>query len=207
VTSRAATLALETVLVACFLYLALHKPYGTGLWAGVVGILLAAGIPFSRRFGPEVQEVRRSDYPLDMVLALSEVEGPVEIHLRRPGEPGTVAVQRGSVFVTFFSPRQPIPERWGSSHYRFAIQGGGVYRSITALLALVQEELGGRPVVIHLGWPTSSWLDRMATGVFVWNVLRLPRTFPKLSFKIEYPASPQRDVLVPAPIRRSASVG
>ena len=207
VTSRAGTLALEAMLVACFAYLALHKPYGTGLWAGVVGLLLAAGIPFSRRYGPEVQEARRSDYPLDMVLTLSEVDGPVDIHLRRPGEHGTEAMQPGSVFVTFFSPRQPIPERCGSSHYRFAIQGGGVYRSITALLALVQEELGGRPVVVHLGWPTSSWLDRMATGVFVWNVLRLPRTFPKLSFKIEYPPSRQRDALVTAPVRTSASAG
>ena len=30
------TLLLEFVLVACFIYLALHKPYGTGLWASVV---------------------------------------------------------------------------------------------------------------------------------------------------------------------------
>jgi hypothetical protein len=207
VTSRAGTLALEALLVACFVYLALHKPYGTGLWAAVVALLLAAGIPFSRRYGPEVQEVRRSDYPLDMVLALSEVDEPVEIHLRRPGEPGTVVAQPGSVFVTFFSPRQPIPERWGSNHYRFAIQGGGLYRSITALLALVQEELGGRPVVIHLGWPTSSWLDRMATGIFVWNVLRLPRAFPKLSFKIEHLPSRQRDMPIPAHVRASAPAG
>ena len=192
VTSRAGTLALEALLVACFVYLAIHKPYGTGLWAGVVGVLLAAGIPFSRRYGPEVQQARRSDYPLDMILALGEADGLLHIHLRRPGEPEPVAVARGTVFVTFFSPRQRIPERTGNHHYRFAIQSGGVYRSITALLALVQEELGGRHVVIHLGWPTSSWLDRMATGVFVWNLLRLPRLFPKLAFRIGHPAGTQR---------------
>jgi hypothetical protein len=28
----------------------------------------------------------------------------------------------------------------------------------------------------------------MATGVFVWNVLRLPRLFPRLAFRIEHPA-------------------
>jgi len=188
-------------------YLALHKPYGTGLWAGVVGVLLAAGIPFSRRYGPEVQQVRRSDYPLEMILALCEAEEPLHIHLRRPGEPERVDVQRGTVFVTFFSPRQPIPERSGSHHYRFAIQSGGVYRSITALLALVQEELGGGRVVVHLGWPTSAWLDRMATGVFVWNVLRLPRLFPKLSFRIEHPAATQqREAAAVAP-RARAGVG
>ena len=189
VTSRAGTLALEAMLIACFVYLALHKPYGTGLWAGVVCVLLGAGIPFSRRYGPEVQQVRRSDYPLEMLLALSEVDGPLHIHLRRPGELGASDVEPGTAFVTFFSPRQPMPERAGSYHYRFAIQPGGVYRSITALLALVQEELGERHVAVHLGWPTSAWLDRMATGVFVWNVLRLPRLFPRLSFRIEHGAS------------------
>jgi hypothetical protein len=99
--------------------------------------------------------------------------------------------------VTFFSPRVPIPERAAEHHYRFPIQGG-VLRSITALLALVQEELGGRQVDIHVGWPTSSWLDRMATGVFVWNVLRLPKAFPKLSFRIEHPASVPHAALAPA---------
>ena len=100
--------------------------------------------------------------------------------------------------MTFFSPRAPIPERATEHHYRFPIQAGGVYRSITALLALVQEELGGRHVSIHVGWPTSSWLDRMSTGVFVWNVIRLPKAFPKLSFRIEHPASIHLAAATPA---------
>ena len=40
---------------------------------------------------------------------------------------------------------------------------------------------------MHLGWPLSSWLDRIATGVFVANLMRLPMMFPKLRFSIEYP--------------------
>src|SRR5215813_4251479 len=44
-TSRLGTLLLWLVLVACFIYLALHKPRGTGLWAGVVTVLLAFGVP------------------------------------------------------------------------------------------------------------------------------------------------------------------
>src|SRR5439155_801074 len=66
-TSRTGTLLLELMLLACFVYLAAHRPYGTGLWAAVVGVLLAAGIPFSRRYGPEAQEIRRSDYPMEML--------------------------------------------------------------------------------------------------------------------------------------------
>ncbi len=190
VTSRAGTLVLEIVLVACFVYLALHKPYGTGLWAGVVTVLIALGVPFSRRYGPEAQEIRRSDYPLEMVLALGESEHPLHVIFRRPGELEAADPAPGTAFVTFFSPRQPIPERAGASHYRFPVQAGGVYRSITALLALLQEELDGRRVMVHFGWPTSSWLDRMATGVFVWNLLRLPQLFPRLDFEIVHARAP-----------------
>ena len=38
-----------------------------------------AGIPFSRRYGPEVQEMRRSDYPMEMLLALGETDGPLHV--------------------------------------------------------------------------------------------------------------------------------
>src|SRR5262249_6254823 len=69
-TSRVGTVVLEFILVCCFLYLAYEKPYGTGLWAGVVVILLGAGVPFSRRYGPELKEKRRSDLPMEMLLAV-----------------------------------------------------------------------------------------------------------------------------------------
>jgi hypothetical protein len=184
-TSRSGTLVLEFILVACFFYLAAHRPYGTGLWASVVAILLAAAIPLSRRYGPEAREKRRSDYPLEMVLALGEVDGPLHVYFRRPGEIGVGDRTTGTAFVMFFSPRAPIPPKVSADHYRFPMQPGGVYRSITALLALLEEELEGRDVTVHFGWPTSSWIDRMAVGVFVANLMRLPKLFPKLRFAIE----------------------
>ena len=185
-TSRAATLALEFILIACFLYLAAHKPYGTMLWATVVVALLAAGIPFSRRYGPERQHVRQSDYPMEMLLSLAEWDGPLHVHFRRPGEHDAKHAEEGTAFITFFSPRQGLPERLGSSHFRFPIQPGGVYRSMSAILDLLEEEYGGRDIHIHLGWPLSSWLDRLATGVFVANLMRLPQFYPRLRFTIEY---------------------
>src|SRR5438094_702390 len=185
-TSRTGTLLLELVLLACFVYLAAHRPYGTGLWAAVVGVLLAAGIPFSRRYGPEAQEIRRSDYPMEMLLALGEADGPLHVWFRRPGEVDAGQHGAGAVFVTFFSPRHTIPPKVGPNHYRFPIQGGSVYRSITVLLALLEEELEGCDVTVHFGWPTASWLDRMATGVFVANLMRLPRLFPTLRFATDY---------------------
>ena len=184
-TSRSGTLILEFILVACFVYLAAHRPYGTGLWASVVTILLAAAIPLSRRYGPEAREKRRSDYPLEMVLALGEVDGPLHVYFRRPGEIAVGDRRSGTAFVMFFSPRAPIPPKTSEDHYRFPMQPGGVYRSVTALLALLEEELEGRDLTVHFGWPTSSWIDRMAVGVFVANLMRLPKLFPKLHFAIE----------------------
>lgn len=185
-TSRIGTLLLELVLLACFIYLMLHKPYGTALWAGVVTVLLLVGIPFSRRYGPEVQEIRQSDYTMEMVLALAEADGPLHIYFRRPGEFEIAQPAAGTAFITFFSPRAGVPDKVTSNHYRFPLQYGSVYWSITAILALIQEEFDGREVHVHIGWPMSSWLDRLATGIFVANLTRLPRLFPKLQFSIEY---------------------
>jgi hypothetical protein len=42
---------------------------------------------------------------------------------------------------------------------------------------------------VHFGWPTSSWLDRMATGVLVHNLMRLPPKYPGLHFAMECPAA------------------
>jgi len=157
----------------------------------VVTVILAAGIPFTRRYGPELQQKRRSDYPMEMLLALGETDGPLHVYFRRPGEQEAMQENPNAVFVTFFPTRQAIPPKTAPNHYRFPIQGGSLYRSIAATLALLQDELDGRDVHVHFGWPTSSWLDRMAVGVFVANLMRLPKAFPKLRFSIDYGPGPQ----------------
>jgi hypothetical protein len=202
-TSRGVTLILWLLIVGCFGYLAAHRPYGTALWAGVVGVILAAGIPLSRRYGPERKEVRRSDYPMEMLLALGEVDGPLHVWFKRPGE-ADLHADTGTVFVTFFSPRQTCPGRLGPNHYRFPIQGGSVYASIIVILELLEEELDGRDVTVHFGWPTSSWLDRMATGVFVAALMRLPRRYPALRFVMEH--APARALAQPPDIASTAQV-
>ena len=54
------------------------------------------------------------------------------------------------------------------------------------LLKVVEYELADRQIVIHFGWPLSSWLDRIAVGVMVFNLMRLPRLFPQFEFDIRY---------------------
>jgi hypothetical protein len=46
--------------------------------------------------------------------------------------------------------------------------------------------LADRQVVVHFGWPLSSWWDRMAIGVMIFNLMRLPRMFPQFDFDIKY---------------------
>lgn len=185
-TSRTATVLLEAILVACFVYLALHKPYGLMMWATVVGAILVVGVPFSRRYGPEVHERRRSDFPMELVLALAESDAPLHIYFRRPGELDSGAVEPGVVFITYFSPRQQIPAKIADNHYRFPVQRAGVFGSIVATLALLAQEFRGQSMTVHFGWPLSSWLDRMAMGVFVANLMRLPNRFPEVEFVIEH---------------------
>ena len=55
-----------------------------------------------------------------------------------------------------------------------------------ALLRVVEHELTESEVTVHFGWPMSSWLDRLAVGVMVFNLMRLPRLFKKFNFEIKY---------------------
>ena len=57
---------------------------------------------------------------------------------------------------------------------------------MVSLLKVVAYELADRRVVVHFGWPLSSWWDRLAVGVMVFNLMRLPRLFPQFEFDIRY---------------------
>ncbi len=61
--------------------------------------------------GPSCKQRRRSDYPLDMILVLAEADDPLHVYFRRPGEHDVDAPCTGNAYVTFFSPRQSIPDR------------------------------------------------------------------------------------------------
>jgi hypothetical protein len=41
-------------------------------------------------------------------------------------------------------------------------------------------------LVIHLGWPMSSWFERLSIGAMIYNLMKLPRLFPNFDFDIEY---------------------
>jgi hypothetical protein len=61
-----------------------------------------------------------------------------------------------------------------------------LYQRMVAILKVVEYEMGDRQIVVHFGWPMSSWLDRMSVGVMVYNLMKMPRLFPQFDFDIRY---------------------
>jgi amino acid transporter len=185
-TSRFGTLVLFVILLSCFIYLAITKPYGIALWLAASAFFLIMGFRVARHRAPENVQVAQTDTPMQMVFALAEAPGDtIDIYFKRPQEEG-LANNPQVAFVTFYSPRVGIPIRLADNHYRFAQSGQSLFDSITELLYVLKYELPHKHATIHIGWPRSSWVDRMSIGVMVFTMMRLPDMFPEFHFMIEY---------------------
>jgi hypothetical protein len=186
VTNRFGTVVLFLIFLSCFLFLAWMKPHGTELWAIVTGVVLFGGLVVARKRAPEIQAVAETDSHMDMILFLAESpEKDVHIIFRRPREEA-LAHSMHEAWVTFYNPRQGAPRKLAPNHFRFATSKRTLYQHVVGLLKVIEYELVDRRVIIHFGWPMSSWLDRMAIGVMVFNMMRLPRRFPRFDFHIDY---------------------
>jgi hypothetical protein len=186
-TSRLGTLVLWIILISCFAFLAVEKPHGTLLWALVTCVVLLAGVFVAQKRAPEIKEIRQADSEMEMILHLANSSEPdLHIIFRRPREEALNSPRDNEVFITFFSPRAGIPPKLAANHFRFPLRRGPLYYRLVALLKIVEYELSSREITVHFGWPMSSWLDRLAVGVMVFNMMRLPRMFPQFRFKISY---------------------
>ena len=186
-TSRWGTLVLWIILASSFLFLAYDKHYATLLWGTVTAVMLGAGFLVSRKRAPELKQIAQADSEMDMILRLAESEAP-EIHFffRRSEESDQVVIKNNEAYITFYSPRGGIPPKTAANHYRFPLTKISLYHRMVSLLKVVEYELADRRVVVHFGWPLSSWWDRLAVGVMVFNLMRLPRLFPQFEFDIRY---------------------
>ncbi len=187
-TSRLGTLILFVILVSCFVFLAIDKPHATMLWASVTTIVLLGGIWVARKRSPEIKHIQQGENEMQMILHLAQSAAPeVHIYFRRSEESGEAAIKDNEAYITFYSPRVGgIPTRVTPHHFRFAITKVSLFQRIVNLLKIVEYELADRRVFVHFGWPLSSWWDRMAIGVMVFNLMRLPKLFPKFDFDIRY---------------------
>jgi amino acid transporter len=186
-TSRLGTLVLWIILVSSFLFLAYDKHYATLLWGTVTAVMLGAGFLVSRKRAPELKQIAQADSEMDMILRLAESEAP-EIHFffRRSEESDHAVIKNNEAYITFYSPRGGIPPKTAANHYRLPLTKISLYHRMVSLLKVVEYELADRRVVVHFGWPLSSWWDRLAMGVMVFNLMRLPRLFPQFEFDIRY---------------------
>jgi amino acid transporter len=186
-TSRIGTLIIFLIMLSCFLFLGYHKPYGTIMWTTVTAIFLFVGLRYAEKRAPEKKEVQQTDSPLQMVFHLGETDAEeVHVYFRRPKEHGHRIVNQESVYISLYHPRQGIPEKIATNHFRFAYQGKSLFQAITEILYALEYELPHKKIIVHLGWPTSSWVDRLSTGVMIFSLTHLPKHFPKLHFVLEY---------------------
>jgi hypothetical protein len=185
-TARLVTLIMWVIFVSCFIFLAIMKTHGTMLWAGVTGLVLVAGFLIAQKRAPEKKEIEKGDNEMELILYLAESATP-DVHLVFKRSQETSGPPEDNVaYITFYSPRAGIPPKLAPNHFRFPLTKLSLYHRLVALLRVVEYELGDRQINVHLGWPMSSWLDRMAIGVMTFNMMRLPRLFPQFRFIMSY---------------------
>ena len=186
-TSRVVTLLMWVIFVSCFVFLAIKKTHGTLLWAVVTGVVLLAGFLVAQKRAPERREIEKGDTEMETILYLAESTTP-DIHLvfKRSQEPSDEPKEDNVAYITLYSPRAGIPAKLGINHFRIPLLKLSLYHRLVALLRVVEYEFPDRIVTVHLGWPMSSWLDRLAIGVMVFNMMRLPRLFPRFRFIMSY---------------------
>lgn len=184
-TSRAGTFLLFLLLLGCFIYLAIAKPYGLMMWSSFTVVCLIIGLRVARKRAPEIKHKILSDSPMEMILHLAEEDSDaLHIHFRRPQE--QLAIQPNEVYISFFTPRLGLPPSQGAGHFRFAYERVPLIDAIKEIIELVNYEFPDRTVTFHFGWPLSSWFDRLSIGVMVFSLMQLPQKYPNFNFEIEY---------------------
>ena len=165
-------------------WLSSAKCFVRSVWIG------PGGRDFAKRpkkRAPEIVHIGQADNEMEMILYLAESPSPeVNIIFRRPREESLGNPKDNEAYITFYTPRQGIPPKMARNHFRFPLARGGLYQRILLLLRVVNYELSNKVVTVQFGWPMSSWLDRLAIGVMVFNLMKLPRIFPQFNFTISY---------------------
>ena len=217
-TSRLGTLCLWIILISCFGFLAVVKFHGTVLWAVIIILVLIPGIMLSRRYAPEIKEIAKGDTTAELFQYLEDSRSrtvhfffPEEAkHGRDEKTPGLERRKYGiheknSAYVTFYSPQAAAPPKVAPNHFRFpSSRYRSLFQEMVGILRLAEAEFANRHVEVHIGWPVDSWLNRIASGVRLLNLQRLPRMFPAFGFTIR---STTRVSLPPAMFKPDETAG
>jgi amino acid transporter len=186
-TSRSGTMVIFLMLLGAFIFIASHKFFGLAVWLAVVIVFMIIGIRVAKRRAPEIAHYHQSDNPMSLIFQCAESEDrEFEIIFRRPKDQTPLLPDRNVAYVTFYSPRAGSPLKMGDNHYRFPIKAESLASRLESFIDLFLYDFPDKAIRFHLGWPTSSWLDRMSTGVMVFSMMRLPKQFPMYDFVMEY---------------------
>jgi len=188
-TSRSITLVIWIIFMSCFFFLASMKPHGTMMWATVTSFVLIAGILVAKKRAPEIKEIEKTDSEMSLVLCLAQSSAPEKhIFFRRPREEIFCegSQKENEAYIIFVSPRKGVPPKCADNEFYIPLGKQGLYHHIVSLLKLIEYEMPEQRVIVHFGWPLSSWLDRLSIGVMVFNLMRLPKRFPQFNFTIDY---------------------
>jgi amino acid transporter len=188
-TSRSITLVIWIIFMSCFFFLASMKPHGTMMWATVTSFVLIAGILVAKKRAPEIKEIEKTDSEMSLVLCLAQSSAPEKhIFFRRPREEIFCegSPKENEAYIIFVSPRKGVPPKCADNEFYIPLGKQGLYHHIVSLLKLIEYEMPEQRVIVHFGWPLSSWLDRLSIGVMVFNLMRLPKRFPQFNFTIDY---------------------
>jgi len=162
--------------------------------------VLLVGILVAQKRAPEIKEIEKGDHQMQIILYLAESEAK-DLHLmfRRSYEEARDRPRDNVAYITYYSPRGGIPHKLGPNHFRLPFLRTSLYNHLVGLLKVMEYEFPDRQIVVHLGWPLSSWLDRFAIGVMVFQLMRLPSLFPRFQFNMNYTGSPLLQTTAPLP--------
>ncbi len=185
--SRTGTLVFFLIILGCFIYLSWHKPAGFLLWISVTIFSLLVGIYGTKKRAPEIKQITSGENAMDIVFYVAESqEKNIQLYFKRPFDTPQEKAYGLPIFVTFYSARQPIPPKLGDNHFRIPFKRANIHNNIVAILHLLVYELSYKNITVHFGWPTSSWFDRLSTGVMVYQFINLPKHFPTINYKMEW---------------------
>jgi amino acid transporter len=189
-TSKFGTLILFFVLVSTLIYIMIARPYGTTLWFIITMIVLILGIRISRYRAPDIPVRRKTRNVMDLVFRIAEIESKeINIFFRRPLEEEHSSAPSNSIFISFYAPRLDSPTLFQENHFWIAIERRlNLFDMITSVLKTIEYEIpiNEKEIHLHFGWPLSSWLDRLSTGIMIHNIIKLPRIFPNFHFHMDH---------------------
>ncbi|NJD23751.1 MAG: APC family permease [Melioribacter sp.] len=189
-TSKVGTLILFFILVSTLIYIMIARPYGTTLWFIITMVVLILGIRISRYRAPDIPARRKTRNVMDLIFKIAEIESrEINIFFRRPLEEEHNTVQGNSIFISFYAPRLDTPTPFRENHFWIAIERRlNLFDMITSVLKTIEYEIpkSEKDIHLHFGWPLSSWLDRLSTGIMIHNIIKLPRIFPNFHFHMDH---------------------